>query len=124
MSAYSYQTLIMINDKQKIEIAISFIQLHPTPISAWSPDQEYVTEDERYLCIYDNLLMGVYGDCYGVNAEYDDDGELLTEATEYEVEVVQFETLNNHNEKFTFEIKFEATEFSKFIEEHGKTGNW
>ncbi len=114
----------MINDKQKIEIAISFIQLHPTPISAWSPDQEYVTEDERYLCIYDNLLMGVYGDCYGVNAEYDDDGELLTEATEYEVEVVQFETLNNHNEKFTFEIKFEATEFSKFIEEHGKTGNW
>ncbi len=114
----------MINDKQKIEIALSFIQLHPTPISAWSPDKEYVSEDERYLSIYDNLIMGVYGDCYGINAEYDEDGELLTEATEFEVEVVQFESPNDPSEKFTFEISIEPTEFSKFIEEHGRTGSW
>ena len=88
----------MINDKQKIEIALSFMQLHPTPISAWSPDKEYVSEDERYLSIYDNLIMGVYGDCYGINAEYDEDGELLTEATEFEVEVVQFESPNDPSE--------------------------
>jgi len=114
----------MIDDKQKIEIAISFILLHPTPVSAWSPDQEYISEDERHISIYNNLIMGVYGDCYGVNAEYDEYGELLTEATEFEVEVIQFEAPNDSNEKFTFEISSKPTEFSIFIEEHGRTGNW
>jgi hypothetical protein len=114
----------MINDKQKTEIALSFIQLHPTPISAWSPDKEYASEEERYISIYDNLIMGVYGDCYGINAEYDEDGELLTEATEFEVEVVQFESPNDPSEKFTFEISTEPTAFSQFIEEHGRSGNW
>ncbi|RIZ65123.1 MAG: hypothetical protein D0531_11315 [Methylococcales bacterium] len=114
----------MITDKQKIEIAISFMQLHPTTVSAWSPDKEYESDDEQHLSIYDNLIMGVYGDCYGINAEYDEDGELLTEATEFEIEVVQFETPNDPPEKFTFEIYTEPTEFSKFIEDHGKNGNW
>jgi hypothetical protein len=54
-------------------------------ISAWTPDKDYGSDDEHYLTIYDNLMMGVYGDCYGINAEYDEydeDGELITEATD------------------------------------------
>ena len=114
----------MINDKQKIEIASSFIKLHPTPIAAWSPDKDYASDEEYHLTVYENLMMGVYGDCYGINAEYDEDGELITEATEYEVDVIQFELTVDPSEKFTFELSTDPTEFSKFIEEHGRSGNW
>ena len=65
----------MNTDSQKIEIAKTFEQLHKTPFALWSDDKEYDSDNERYLAVYENLIMGVYGDCYGVNAEYDEDGE-------------------------------------------------
>ena len=114
----------MINDKQKIAIAKNFNEHHAMSVSAWTPDKDYASDDEHYLTIYDNLMMGVYGDCYGINAEYDEDGELITEATEYEVEVVQFESPQEQSEKFTFELTSEPSSFAQFIEAHGRSGNW
>ncbi len=114
----------MNNDSQKIVIAKNFAQLHEAPFALWTPDKDYLSEDDRYLTVYDNLIMGVYGDCYGVNAEYDEAGELINEATEFEVEVDQFESINDHNAMFCFEITSEITGASKFIEDHGRHGNW
>ncbi|MEY3289660.1 MAG: hypothetical protein RLZZ419_1902 [Pseudomonadota bacterium] len=114
----------MNSDSQKIAIAKSFAQLHEAPFALWTPDKDYLSEDERYLSVYDNLIMGVYGDCYGVNAEYDEAGDLINEATEFEVEVDQFESNTDHSAMFYFEIIPEITAGSKFVEDHGRYGNW
>lgn len=114
----------MISDSQKIQIAKKFAELHPTPFAAWTPDKDYPSDDERYLAVYDNLIFGVYGDCYGINAEYDADDNLIQEATEFEVEVEGFESKSGQPEIFSFEIHGESTGISKFIEEHGRHGDW
>ncbi len=114
----------MNTDSQKIEIAKSFEQLHKTPLSLWSADKEYESDNERYLAVYDNLIMGVYGDCYGVNAEYDEEGELIAEATEFEVEVARFESSSDLSEIFSFEITHEPTGIGKYIEDQGRDGAW
>ncbi|MEY3880072.1 MAG: hypothetical protein RIQ94_867 [Pseudomonadota bacterium] len=114
----------MISDNKKIEIAKNFARLHETPFAAWTPDKDYLSDDERYLAVYDNLIIGVYGDCYGINAEYDEDGELIHEATEFEVQVDQFESKSDHSEMFFFEITSELTGAGKFIEDHGRHGDW
>jgi hypothetical protein len=114
----------MNTNSQKIEIAKSFERLHKTPLSLWSTDKDYESDNERYLSVYENLIMGVYGDCYGVNAEYDEDGELIAEATEFEVEVARFESSSDLSEIFSFEITTEPTGIGKYIEEHGRDGVW
>jgi len=113
----------MISDSQKIQIAKKFAELHQTPFAAWTPDEDYSSEDDRYLAVYDNLIMGVYGDCYGLNAVYDKDDNLIQEATEFEVEVEGFES-KGQAEVFSFEITRESTGVSKFIEDHGRHGEW
>lgn len=113
----------MISDSQKIQIAKNFANLHPTPFAAWTPDEDYPSDDDRYLAVYDDLIHGVYGDCYGLNAEYDEDDNLIQEATEFEVAVEGFES-KGQAEIFSFEITREATGISKFIEDHGKHGDW
>jgi len=114
----------MTNNLNKIEIAKEFEKQYHPLLAIWTPDEEYGSEEERYLGIYENLLVGVYGDCYGVNAEFDQDGELISEATEYEVEVAQLEDYGDGTEKFCFEIDNELSGASKFIEEHGQHGKW
>lgn len=114
----------MISDSQKIQIAKNFANLHPTPCAAWTPDKDYHSDDDRYLAVYDNLMMGVYGDCYGINAEYDEDDNLIQEATEFEVEVEGFEAKSGQAEKFFFEISTGPTGIGKLIEEHGRFGDW
>jgi hypothetical protein len=114
----------MISDSQKIQIAKNFAKLHQTPFAAWTPDKEYASEDDRYLAVYDNLIMGVYGDCYGINAEYDEDDNLIQEATEFEVEVEGFESKAGKPEIFFFEITSESTGIGKLIEDHGRHGDW
>lgn len=114
----------MTSDSQKIEIAKNFARLHEAPFATWTPDKDYVSDDERYLTVYDNLMIGVYGDCYGINAEYDEEGELIIEATEFEVQVDQFESKSDHSEVFFFEITSELTGAGKFIEDHGRHGDW
>ncbi len=114
----------MPSDRQKIEIAKNFAKLHETPFAVWTPDKDYQSDDERYLAVYENLIIGVYGDCYGLNAEYDDEGNLINEATEFEVEVDRFESTGDRGEMFCFEITGELTGTGKFIEDHGKHGDW
>ena len=111
-------------DSQKIEIAKNFAKAHEAPVAVWTPDKEYLSEDERYLAVYENLIIGVYGDCYGLNAEYDEAGDLIGEATEFEVEVARFEAKGDRGEMFYFEITTELTGVGKFIEEHGRQGDW
>jgi hypothetical protein len=113
----------MISDSQKIQIAKNFAKLHQTPFAAWTPDEDYASEDDRYLAVYDGLIHGVYGDCYGLNAEYDEDDNLIQEATEFEVAVEGFES-KGQAEKFFFEITNESTGIGKFIEDHGRHGDW
>jgi hypothetical protein len=114
----------MISNSQKIEIAKRFAKLHQTPFAAWTPDEDYQSEDDRYLAVYDNLIHGVYGDCYGINAEYDGDDNLIQEATEFEVTVEGFESKAGEPEIFFFEISSELTGIGKFIEDHGRHGDW
>ena len=114
----------MINDNRKIEIAKHFIEVHATSVAAWSSDRDPMSDDDHYINVYDNLFMGVYGDCYGVNAEYDEAGELIVEATEYEVEVVQFDSVSGRSELFTFDLMGEQTEVASFIEDYGRKGAW
>jgi len=114
----------MISDSQKIQIAKNFAKLHQTPFAAWTPDKEYPSEDDRYLAVYDNLIMGVYGDCHGINAKYDEDDNLIQEATEFEVEVEGFESKAGKPEVFFFEITSESTGIGKLIEDHGRHGDW
>jgi hypothetical protein len=114
----------MISDSQKIQIAKNFAKLHQTQFTAWTPTKDYLSEDDRYLTVYDNLIMGVYGDCYGVNAEYDEDDNLIQEATEFEVEVEGFGSTAEQVEVFCFEITSEPTGASKFIADHGRHGDW
>ncbi len=114
----------MISDSQKIEIAKSFAKQHPTPFAAWTPDEDYQSDDDRYLAVYDYLIAGVYGDCYGINAEYDEDDNLIQEATEFEVAVEQFESKAEEGEVFFFEKKIESSGISKFIEDYGRHGDW
>jgi hypothetical protein len=114
----------MINDNRKIEIAKHFIEVHATAVAAWSSDRDPMSDDDHYINVYENLFMGVYGDCYGVNAEYDEEGELIVEATDYEVEVVQFDSVSGRSEFFTFDLMGEQTEVASFIEEYGRKGDW
>jgi len=68
--------------------------------------------------------MGVFGDCYGLNAEYDEKGDLINEATEFELVVDRFESTDDDSELFHFEITSEPSGIGKFIEEHGRHGDW
>ncbi len=114
----------MNRDSQKIAIAKKFAKLHETPVAVWTPEKDYSSDDERFLAVYENLVIGVYGDCYGINAEYDEEGELIAEATEFEVEVDRFESTGDHGDIFFFEITTELTGIGRFIEEHGQHGDW
>ena len=114
----------MNDDNQKIQIAKNFEELHQAPCSMWTDAKDYETDEDRYIAIYDNLMMGVYGDCFGVNAEYDEDGELISEATEYEVQVDQFGATPDSNDVFCFEISCVLSGGSRFIEDNGRFGDW
>ena len=114
----------MISDNQKIQIAKRFAELQQTPFAAWTADEDYPSDDDRYLAVYDNLIHGVYGDCYGINAEYDEDDNLIQEATEFEVTVEGFGSTAGQTEVFFFDIDSESTGIGKFIEDHGRHGDW
>ncbi|MDO9423500.1 MAG: hypothetical protein Q7T40_04855 [Methylobacter sp.] len=114
----------MISDSQKIQIAKNFAGLHQMQITTWTPTKDYLSEDDRYLTVYDNLIIGVYGDCYGINAEYDEDDNLIQEATEFEVEIEGFGSTAEQAEVFCFEITNELAGVGKFIEDHGRHGDW
>lgn len=113
----------MISDCQKIEIAKSFVEQYPTPFAAWTPDGDHQSEDERYLAAYEHLISGVYGDCYGINAEYDEENNLIQDATKFEVTVEQFESKDGDEKVFFFEKTDQPSGLRKFIKDHGQQGD-
>jgi hypothetical protein len=92
----------MIDDKQKIEVAKNFAILHPAPFAIWAKGN--VVDDDYYLTVFDSLIVGVYGVCYGINAEFDSDGLQSREATKYEIVVDQYDLREGKDEKFCFEV--------------------
>jgi hypothetical protein len=41
----------MVSDSQKIEIAKRFTEQHPIPFAAWTPDDDYESDDDQYLAV-------------------------------------------------------------------------
>ena len=93
-------------------------------VGAWTPDADYHSENERYLAVYEHLTAGVYGDCYGINAEYDEEDNVTQEATEFELTVEQFESKDEDGQVFFFEKIDQPSGMRKFIEDYGQHGNW
>ena len=48
---------------------------------------DLATKKEKYAIIFSNLMAGIYGEVRGLNAEYDEDDNLIKEATEFEIEI-------------------------------------
>ncbi len=110
----------MIDDKQKIEVAKNFARLHPGSFAMWSHGK--VVDDDYYLTVFDGLIVGVYGECYGVNAEFDGDGFQSQEATKYEVNVDRFDLREGKDEKFCFEITLGQVSGDRIIAEYDGEG--
>lgn len=108
----------MIDDKQKIDIAKKFALLHPEPFAMWAKGKENTSDDEYYLTVFDDLIAGVYGDCYGINAEFDGEGNQIQEATKYEIDVDRFELSDVNPEIFYFEVKLGQVSGDRIIAEY------
>ena len=108
----------MIDDEQKIEVAKNFAKLHSSAFAMWEQGRAHALDDDYYLTVFDDLLVGVYGECYGVNAEFDSDGFQSQEATKYEVDVERFDLSEGKDEKFCFEVKLGQIEGARIIEEY------
>jgi len=106
----------MIDDQQKILVAKNFATLHPAPFAIWAQVREHASNNDYYLTVYDDLIVGVYGDCYGVNAEFDVDDNQMLEATKFEVVVDQFELRDGRAEIFCFEIVLDKVDGGRIIE--------
>lgn len=111
----------MIDDKQKIEVAKNFAKRHPAAFAMWSQGRKHDLE-EYYLTVFDDLIVGVYGECYGVNAEFDGEGFQTQEATKYEVTVDQFDLREGCAETFSFEITLGLVEGGRIIEDYEGQG--
>jgi len=91
--------------EQQIKIAKDFVAIHTAPFDQWtvSLTQSQLSEDERYLRIYPSILAGVFGECNPLDAEYDEQGNLVKEATLFEVEISKFESKCGLTSTFIFE---------------------
>ena len=112
----------MIDDKQKIAVAKHFAKLHPATFAMWEQGRAHASNDDYYLTVFDDLLVGVYGECYGINAEFDGDGYQLQVATQYEVNVDRFYLSEGKNEVFCFEIILGQVSGERLIAEHERNG--
>lgn len=74
---------------KRIQVAKDYICSHKNDTAEdWFLQCSYGnTDDDKYLEIYAKLESGVFGECRD-NAEYDEDGEVVREATEFEVEII------------------------------------
>ena len=112
----------MIDDKQKIAVAKHFAKLHPAAFAMWEQGRAHALNDDYYLTVFDDLLVGVYGECYGINATFDGDGFQSQEATQFEVNVDRFDLSEGKNEVFCFEIILGQVSGERLIAEHERNG--
>lgn len=81
-------------NSKRIEIAKEFISLHKNDdVYDWFamlPGTANSDED-KYSQVYYRLEDGTYGDVTD-NTEYDDDGEIVAEPTEFKIEISRFDS--------------------------------
>ncbi len=111
----------MIDDIQKIEVGKRFAKQQPEAFTLWA--QGKVVDDGYYLTVFDDLVVGVYGECYGVNAEFDGDGNQIQAATKYEIHVDRFDLREGKPELFHFEVKLGQADGRRIIDEYEVDGN-
>ncbi len=107
----------MVDDTQKTDVAKKFAKLHLSAFVMWSRGRDH-NLNEYYLTVFDDLIAGVYCECYGVNAEFDGDGNQIMEATKYEVTVDQYDLRESKPELFCFEITLGKFDGGRIIEEY------
>jgi len=112
----------LIDDKQKIAVAKHFAKLHPAAFAMWEQGRAHTSNEDYYLTVFDDLLVGVYGECYGINATFDGDGFQSQEATQFEVNVDRFDLSEGKNEVFCFEIILGKVSGERLIAEHERHG--
>ena len=89
---------------KQIQIAKDFISNHKNDNAEdWFLQCQPGTDDEQYLEIYAKLEGGTFGECRD-NAEFDEDGELIKEATEFEIEISGFESKSGNPIIFEWEL--------------------
>lgn len=92
--------------QKKIEIAKDLIALDKIDnVDDWSLVFKFkvMTDDEKHLFIYDRLVDGEYGEVRD-NTEYDDDGEIIKPATEFEIEVGRLHSKTGSPVIFEWEV--------------------
>jgi len=80
----------MANLNQKERIAKAFVESHKAKeanVENWQTGYPLATKKEKYAIVFSNLMAGIYGEVRGLNAEYDEDDNLIKEATEFEIEI-------------------------------------
>jgi hypothetical protein len=88
---------------KRIGIAKDFVDQHKSFSLGGLPSSEF--DDDDYLTVFSNLTGGVYGECRGLNPEFDGDGDLLIESTEFEIEIGSFESKTGSAYVFWFEYE-------------------
>lgn len=88
------------NTIKKIQTAKDFVAAHKNSnIDDWQPLGK--SGDEKYLAIYANIVDGVYGECR-TNEKCDDDGNVISHATDFEIEISCDDNVDNRSVLFTF----------------------
>lgn len=89
---------------KKVQVAKDFIANHKNNnVDDWFLRCSASTNNGKYLQIYDNLESGLFGECRG-NAEFNDDCELVKEASEFEVEISDHESKTGNPIIFEWEL--------------------
>lgn len=93
-------------DSEKIEIAKRFVSLHKNDdLEDWfAKPWRYRSDNDMYLQVFNRLQDDDYGFVTELNGEYDDDGEVVKEATKFEIEISQSQTKSGHTELFWWEL--------------------
>ena len=87
---------------EKLSNAKDFIQLHKeTRLQSWIPEK--MSEEKLLLRVFSNLENGLYGEVTS-DAEYDDDGELVTVSTMYEIEIGSHESKSGRAHIFDWRV--------------------
>jgi len=86
-------------NQQKMAIALEYVGLHLLrDIALWEPLD--VLGDEKLLSIFSNLEEGLYGEVTS-DEETDEDGNIISPATRYSVEIYRYES------KYCAAVEFE-----------------
>lgn len=88
---------------KKIEIAKDYVSKHKdNEIVDWATGQ-YKSDDDDWLYIYALLIGGAYGNVTAVDETYNDHGDIISNATEFETEINGFSTRDGNPLLFRFD---------------------